>query len=117
MERARRAEDPERDALQALGLARRAGAAAIGTRAVREAARAGRLQAVLLARDAAPGARRRLGTAARAPGIRLAVLGDRAALGAAVGRGPVAVVGVTDPGLAERVTSRLSPIRGRAGEG
>lgn len=97
--------------MRVLGLARRAGAAAVGTRAVREAARAGRLRAVLLARDAAPNARRRLGAVLSAPDVLVVECGDRRALGASVGRGPVAVVGVTEAGLARRVTARLGPLR------
>lgn len=73
----------------------------MGTHAVSAAARAGTLEALIVARDAADGALGRLPSVARdAPVVRC---GTRAVLGAALGRDPVAVVGVTDPGLAARV--------------
>ncbi len=101
---------PEEAALRAVGMARRAGCIEVGTRAVREAGRAGRLAAVLLARDASANARERLRLA---QGARVRVCGDRAALGAAVGRAPVAALGITEPGLAGLVLEALEA--GRAG--
>lgn len=98
----------ERDALAALGIARRAGAAAVGTRAVREAARAGRLRAIVLARDAAPNARSRLSSILADGGLHVLECGSRQSLGAAVGKGPTVVVGVTDRGLADRVMASLA---------
>lgn len=94
----------EAEALGALGLARRAGRAAVGTRAVREAARAGRVRAVVLAGDASPGARRRVEKGLQ-DGTPIVSLADRERLGRAVGRETVTVVAVTDAGLAARVTA------------
>jgi ribosomal protein L7Ae-like RNA K-turn-binding protein len=93
----------EASALQAVGVARRAGRVEIGTRAVRQAGREGRLAAILVARDASDNARERL-----------VVCGDRSALGRAVGRGPVAALGITAPGLAGLVLEALQPGRERA---
>lgn len=93
----------EAAALRAVGVARRAGCVAVGTRAVRQAARDGQLAAILLARDASPHARERLERVGRASGANLLTCGDRAALGAAVGRGPVAALGVTVSRLADMV--------------
>jgi hypothetical protein len=80
----------EASALQAVGVARRAGRVEIGTRAVRQAGREGRLAAILVARDASDNARER------------------------VGRGPVAALGITAPGLAGLVLEALQPGRERA---
>ena len=91
----------ERSALQTLGLARRAGRAAVGTRAVLTAARSRRLEALIVAHDASPNAMNRVrGAARRVPIVRC---GTRETLGLALGRGPVAVVGVTDRGFARRI--------------
>ena len=87
-----------------LGIARRAGRVAVGTRAVDRAARAGRLALLLLASDASRHALGRLAPEARAA-PRL-TLGSRAALGRILGRGSIAVAGVTDVALAERMLER-----------
>lgn len=92
--------DRER-ALGALGLAVRAGRATIGTRATVEAAKDGELRLVLVASDATRNALKRLRSALEAcPAVGLA---DRDELGRSVGRGPTAVVGVTDRGLASKI--------------
>lgn len=96
----------ETDALRLLGLARRAGRSVVGTTAVREAGRGGDLALVVMARDATENARARLGPTllARVPTV---TCGSRASLGAALGRGPVAAVGVTDRDLAARVQDMM----------
>jgi ribosomal protein L7Ae-like RNA K-turn-binding protein len=106
--------DVERDRLQALGLARRAGRAAVGTRAVLVAARTRRLSALIVARDASPNALERVRGVIRT--IPIVRCGTRETLGLAVGRGPVAVVGVTDREFARRIalqSSLAQPVRDR----
>lgn len=93
----------ERKFLQALGLARRAGRAVVGAGAIREAAADGDLQLVVVARDATDNALGRLRGALERSGAARVRLGSRADLGSALGRGPVAAVGVTDRGLAKRI--------------
>lgn len=93
----------ERKVLQALGLARRAGRAVVGAGAIREAAADGDLQLVVVARDATDNALGRLRGALERSGAVRVRLGSRADLGSALGRGPVAAVGVTDRGLAKRI--------------
>ena len=84
-----------------LGIALRAGRLALGTRAVSSAARRGRLALLVLARDASRHAVGRLAPEARvAPRVTVA---SREALGRALGRREVAVVGVTDKALAARI--------------
>lgn len=101
----------EATALQAVGVARRAGHVVIGTRAVRQAGREGRLAAILVARDASDNARDRFERVRLNTGAELVVCGDRSALGRAVGRGSVAALGVTAPGLADLVLEALQPGR------
>lgn len=105
----------ERDVLQALGLALRAGRAAVGTGAVREAAAGGELRLVVVARDAGDNAVSRIRGALRRSGAPRVPIGTRAELGAALGRGPVAVVGVTDRGLAERIRRMAGAAAGSDG--
>lgn len=94
--------------MQALGLARRAGRLAVGTRAVKEALRADEARVVVLAGDATENARRRVTGLAQGRRVPVVTLGNRETLGAAVGRGPVAVLAVTDAALAEGVLRRVA---------
>ena len=106
-----RPEEAERRALEILGLARRAGRVALGTRAVREAGAEGRLRCVLLARDAGHNARDRLGKTATGEGVRVLRVSSRSTLAAALGRDDLVTVGVTDEGFA-RLVSELLPEEG-----
>ena len=95
---AREGRDP---VLAALGLAARAGRVAAGTRSVLEAARDGDVRLVLLASDATENAVARV--AGVLEGLPVLRRGTKAELGRAIGRGPTAVVGVRDRGLAEKM--------------
>lgn len=88
--------------LEALGLTRRAGHLAVGTRAVLEAGDQGDLRLTVVAGDAGENALGRLSRVldGSIPSVRAA---DRRALGEALGRGPVVALGVTEPGLARKV--------------
>lgn len=86
-----------------LGLARRSGRAVVGARALGDAARSGRLAALVVAGDAGANARRRLPGPMRE--VTRVELADRARLGAAVGRRAAAAIGLTDPDLAARVVA------------
>ncbi len=79
--------------------ARRAGRAAVGTDAVREALARGRLALLLVATDAA-NRRDELVASAEAGGVPWVVHGDRCGLGGLLGRAEVAVLGVDEPALA-----------------
>lgn len=89
--------------------ARRAGALALGYRAVKQALAAGRCALLLLARDAGDSLRRLPRGAT--PLIELA---DRHALGAWAGRSELSIVGVTDPGLAAGILARAAAQRAAA---
>ncbi len=83
----------------------------IGTHSVTAAARKGRVAVLVVAGDASENAVSRLGPEARArPRVTVA---SRAALGRAVGRGEVAVVGVTDAALAKRIMEEEWAPQGR----
>ena len=103
--------------LRLLGLARRAGVVVSGMEAVRGAIRQGEARLVLMAEDAAgPQLDKVRRTLVNRP-IPQACLGDRATLGAAVGRGPVSVVAVTGASLADQVQLKLDMAsRGAPGE-
>ncbi|MCY3699333.1 MAG: ribosomal L7Ae/L30e/S12e/Gadd45 family protein [Gemmatimonadetes bacterium] len=84
-----------------LGIATRAGRIALGTRAVDSAARRGRLALLVVAGDASRHAVSRLTPQARRASR--VTVASRRALGRALGRNDVAVVGVTDSALAQRI--------------
>jgi ribosomal protein L7Ae-like RNA K-turn-binding protein len=71
---------------------------------VKEAGKRGELCLLILARDAGENARLRLdGLRQARHGVPAVDCGDREALGRAVGRAEVVVVGITDPGLGKRI--------------
>lgn len=103
------------DALRLLGLARRAGAVAVGAEAVREAVRAGDARLVVMAGDASPVQLEKIRKAMRAHSIPQAILGDRDALGAAVGCAPLSAVAVVSDSFAKRLLSELGRERDESG--
>lgn len=88
--------------LELLGLAARAGRLVAGTEAVRQAVRQGEVIWVLLAADASPTQQAKLLPLLHARGTRHNRMLARAELGAAVGRGPLSAVGLTDANFARR---------------
>lgn len=97
----------ERRALDLLGIALRGGRLQVGTTAVKEGARAGELEAAVLAADAGGNARDRVLPLLEAAGVPVAEAADRRSLGRALGRDRVVIVGVTDAGLARAVMEAL----------
>ena len=89
--------------LQLVGLARRAGRAVAGTQAVRDAGRRGELRLILVAGDVTENARRRVSGVLADPAVEVVECATRQTLGRALGRQGVAVVGITDTGLASRI--------------
>ena len=96
--------------MQLLGLARRAGAVAPGTEAVRQAVRGGEARVVLLARDASPAQLGKIARTLKDRSIPAARVGNRETLGAAVGLAPLSAVAVTNASLAEQVVAELSDL-------
>jgi ribosomal protein L7Ae-like RNA K-turn-binding protein len=94
-------------ALSMLGMATRAGAVVPGTDRVREAARAGTLRLAVMAADASENSRGKLLPLLEARGLSHVIRYERSELGAAVGRGPLSAVGVTDGALAARLLALL----------
>ncbi len=97
-----------------LGLARRAGAVAPGTEAVRRAIREGEARLIVMAADASSVQLDKIRTTLHDRSIPQARLGDRNTLGAAVGLAPLSAVAVTNASLAVRVFAEL---RGSTGAG
>jgi predicted RNA-binding protein YlxR (DUF448 family)/ribosomal protein L30E len=103
--------------LDLLGLARRAGAVAVGFEKVKSALRAGEIGVLLQAADAADDGRQKIQALARAvgPSVPQVQLCGAAELGAAVGREAAVHVGVKSGRFAEglkREVLRLAAVRG-----
>lgn len=95
------------EVLQLLGLAQRAGAVVPGTGAVQRTLRMGEARLILMAEDASSVQMEKILKILRTRPIPQARLGDRATLGAAVGRGPVSAVAVTGESFADELRRRL----------
>jgi len=95
-------------ALRLVGLARRAGALACGTEAVRRAIREGEARLILMAEDASSIQLEKIRTTLHDRSIPQVILGDRNTLGAAVGTAPLSAVAVTDRSLADRLAAELA---------
>jgi ribosomal protein L7Ae-like RNA K-turn-binding protein len=101
--------------LRLVGLARRAGAIAPGTDAVRRAVRAGEACLVLFATDASRVQLDKIRTSMKDLAIPQVSLGDRDTLGAAVGLPPLSAVAITDRTLAERLAVEIDRSLGESG--
>ena len=95
------------ETLRLLGLARRAGAVAPGTDAARRSVRRGEARLVLMAGDASGVQLDKIRKELKRRPIPQAILGDRATLGAAIGKAPLAAVAVTDESFATRLLQDL----------
>jgi ribosomal protein L7Ae-like RNA K-turn-binding protein len=100
-----------------LGLARRAGSLVVGSRETRAGLHRGQVRLMLLAADGSPRDRERLQRLAEEAGTPVRVAGTREELGRAIGRDPVAVVGVTDRNLAAGMLDRLDGTASPRGRG
>ncbi len=95
------------EALQILGLARRAGAVAPGTAATRRSISQGEARVVLMAEDASSAQLDKIRRTMRNRVIPQVLLGNRATLGAAIGKAPITAVAVTDASLAARLLESI----------
>jgi ribosomal protein L7Ae-like RNA K-turn-binding protein len=104
--------------LRLLGLAARAGALLPGTERVREGARGGLLRFAIVAEDTSDNSNDKLLPLLAKRGVPHIVAFTRDQLGAAVGRGPLSAIGITDESLARQVSLRFTesesgaPVRG-----
>ena len=103
MGKSRRAE-----ALALLGLARRAGAVVKGTDATRRGLRSGEVRLVIVARDGSSVQQEKVLRLARHREVPWRSLANQVELGAALGDGPLTVVGVTGADFATSLSERLS---------
>jgi ribosomal protein L7Ae-like RNA K-turn-binding protein len=95
------------EALALLGLARRAGAVVKGTDATRRALRKGEVRLVIKAEDGSEAQLRKVLPLARNQEVPAVELGSRAELGAAVGSGPLTVVGITRASFVKELRARV----------
>ena len=95
------------EALNLVGLTRRAGRAVIGTKAVREAARRGTLSLALVSRDAGDNALSRVVPVFDATGTPWLLCGSHETLGRAIGRDRAVVIGIEDARLGQRMRQIL----------
>ena len=95
------------EALQILGLARRAGAVAPGTAATRRSISQGEARLVLMAEDASLAQLDKIRRTMRKRIIPQVLLGDRTTLGAAIGKAPITAVAVSDASLAGRLLESI----------
>jgi ribosomal protein L7Ae-like RNA K-turn-binding protein len=98
---------PEQRLLDLIGLAARAGRLVSGTDAVRQGVREGKVMLVLLAADASPTQHDKLRPLLEARSIRYHLLLSREQMGAAIGRAPVAAVGLTDAGFSRQARALI----------
>jgi len=104
------------DAAGVLGIARRAGSLAWGLDSVVRAARDGRAQVVILARDAGEHSARSMRRECERTGCRLVVWGEKDLIGDSIGTNPCAVAAITEPGLARTWLRALGRhVRGERG--
>ena len=90
-----------------VGLAMRAGRLVLGTTAVREAARHGKLSGALIAIDATANARNRLLPLLFACDVPVVSCGTIRQLGKAVGKERLVIVGLSDAGFARQLMADL----------
>ena len=95
------------EALALLGIAQRAGAVVKGTDATRRGLRQGEVRLVIVAEDGSATQKKKVIPLAGARDVDVRMLGTRDELGRAVGRGPLTVVGITQPGFEKELRKRL----------
>jgi len=90
-----------------IGLALKGGYAAIGRDSVRAAIHRGKFVYLFLARDAGNAIRNEMQALSKVQRVPMTELGSRKSLGQALGRNEVAIVAITDRGLAEAINKAL----------
>ncbi|KYH32175.1 L7Ae/L30e/S12e/Gadd45 family ribosomal protein [Neomoorella mulderi] len=98
------------DVYNLLGLAYRAGKVAWGYQAVMAALKRRKVFLLLMAGDSSPRLKRKLLTTCREYAIEGIVYGDKVTMGAALGKPPCAVVGVTDANLARLIRQHVREV-------
>lgn len=95
-------------ALNLIGMALRGGNAAVGREPVRDALRKGGAARVLLAEDAGGALANEMKRLCERYEVPITVIGRKADLGRVLGRAEVAVIALTERGLAEAVSKRTA---------
>ena len=99
--------NPRAEALQLLGLARRAGTVVLGIQRTRDCLRSGKAALVVVADDASPAQLVKIEGLRMVRGVPRISLGDRTSLGAALGGPPLSAAAVTDGRLARQILLRM----------
>ncbi len=102
-------------ALGLVGLGLRGRLAVVGVQQVRDAARRGRLKVALVALDASPNSLNKVSPLLSARGVPVIGAFSGEELGNVAGRESVAVIGVTDSGLARGITTAIPAVVDTAG--
>lgn len=105
--RMKKSRSAKSEALAFLGIAQRAGALVKGNDAVRQALRRREVSFLILAEDGSETQKKKLIPLAEARGVPRKSFGSMNELGAALGHGPVAAVGVMESRLAGELKKRL----------
>jgi len=100
--------NPRAEALQLLGLARRAGTVVLGIQRTRDSLRSGRAVLVVVAEDASGAQLNKIEGLRKVRDVPRVSVGDRTALGAALGGPPLSAAAVTDGRLARQILLRLT---------
>lgn len=87
-----------------LGLAMRAGRLVLGESKAADAVRSGKAEMLILAADASANTEKKFLNMTKHYGIQTLRPGDRARLGAAVGKAAAVVIAVTEPGFARQLS-------------
>ena len=114
-ENARPAPSPERALLDLLGLAARARAVVHGTDGTRQSVRDGEVAGVLIAADSSPTQSKKLVPLLEARGVPYAACLTRAAIGSAMGQGPVSALGIRDRHFARRALELAAALQNPEG--
>jgi len=102
--------DPHARAKRLLGMAKQAGAVAVGVEGVRSLCRSGRARLVLIASDCSDNSKKRIADCCAFYKVQLVPLSlTMGELGHATGAGDTAAVAVRDAGLARAIHSSLPP--------
>ena len=96
-----------KEPINLIGLALKGGNAAIGRDSVRAAIHSGNFVYLFLARDAGNAIKDEMQALSRVQRVAMTELGSRKSLGRALGRNEVAIVAITDRGLANAINEAL----------
>lgn len=90
-----------------IGLARKAGAVAMGEPLSEQAVKRGKAQLVLVTRDASENTKKKIETALFGRNVLMLKFGDKEMLGKMLGKAFLSVIAITDVGFSERIKEMI----------